>query len=324
MSFAVITCHTPQFDCLVPGLKEDCSRLGYPLHCERLDVEFPTLVGAFDYKISFIRRMVEAFGRVLWLDAECRIVRPIPDHWASPLVSTYLIGKSQGISSGVLMLDREQQDFIVLWEKYAQKYPQYPDDFVFEFLTSVTSTTFTPVPFAFYDREAPVSVARGLWQNESTVIQHPTINRWPDPMKYRTTFGGKQRRRYSASESVSRQRKGIFYRNYGGDVQEIQTVMMEGIQQNYRCCEWVFDAVRQLYAPEIYWPEHADDFTSKPRSIDRSRENFEKRPAKQSFRESAVRSMRLDEDDTEKYGQPTPPYVAEVWHTLRNRLLSSG
>ncbi len=247
--------------------------------------------------------MVKRYGEILWLDVECRVVKPIPEHWTSPLISTYETGRSNGFSSGVLMLDDSQLEFIDLWIKYAQRYPKYPDDFVLDFLSNSVSFDFMTVPLEFYNRKTTCPVARGLWKNEHTVIQHPTINRWPRPTKYRRAFNGKERRRRSERESVSRQRKGIFYRNFGGDFSSINEVMQFGIESEYHESDWVFDSVRQLYAPKLYWPDVVDDFTSKPRSFETSQENFNKEPKGVAFRTAAIQNMRLDAIDAKRYGR---------------------
>lgn len=305
--FTVVTYFTPKFACFAAGLQEDCRRLGYRIHCEGLAGEFSDLIQAFDFKISYIQQMVRRYGEILWLDVECRIVKPIPEDWSSPLISTYETGKSKGFSSGVLMLDASQLELIELWMKYAQRYPQYPDDFVLDFLAESVSMDLATVPLEFYDRGTRRPVARGLWKNEHTVIQHPTINRWPEPTKYRKAFNGRERRRRPELESISRQRKGIFYRNFGGDFAIIEDVMRSGVETEYHDAQWVFDTVQKLYAPEQYWPDFADDFTSKPRSFETSRENFNKKPKGNAFRTAAIRRMHLDANDVKRYGQSKSP-----------------
>ena len=131
--FTVISYFTPDFQCFESGLREDCHRLGYPIHCQGVAENYDDVIQAFDFKISFIKEMVQRYNRILWLDVECRIVRPIPEDWSSPLISTYVSECSRGFSSGVLMLDESQLDLIDLWMKYAHMYPQYPDDFVLDF-----------------------------------------------------------------------------------------------------------------------------------------------------------------------------------------------
>ncbi|MDG2220075.1 MAG: hypothetical protein P8L85_01760 [Rubripirellula sp.] len=300
--FTVISYYTPKFECFAKGLEQDCERFGYRLHCEGVEREFDNLIQAFDFKITFIRNMLKRYPQVLWLDIECRIVKPIPPCWTSPLISVYETGKSQGFSSGVLMLDDTKLDFIDLWMKYAAKYPQYPDDFVLDFLARSISIDFDTIPLEFYDRQTSHLIARGLWENENTVVQHPTINRWPDPMQYRKAFNGRKLKHRTESESISRQRKGIYYRNFGGNFEQIHGIMKAGIETEYCDSGWIFDAVQQLYAPELFWPAYADDYTTKPRSFERSMHNFKKKPKGDSFRTKAMRKMRLDRDDAKRFG----------------------
>ena len=297
----VISYCTPNFRCFAAGLRADCERLGYPLHLEEIDNQFETVIQAFDFKIEFIRDMVRRYDQVLWLDVECRMVQHVPDDWQSPLISTYTHAGRSGFSSGVLMLDRTQLELIELWLKYAKYYPDYPDDFVLDFLSQSLTLDFRTIPFALYDRDSLSPVARGLWKNTYTVIQHPTINRWAEPIKYRRAFNGMQRDR-SREEAIARQRKTIFYRNFAGDFAEVDGVMREGAESEYRTADWVFNAVDWTYAPELYWPQLPGDYTTKPRSYAKSREYYEQ-PAKSTpFRDRAIATMRLDAKDARRYG----------------------
>lgn len=83
----------------------------------------------------------------------------------------------------------------------------------------------------------------------------------------------------------------------------IDTVMRSGVESEYHDSDWVFDAVQKLYAPHRYWPELAADFTSKPRSFEKSRENFNKKPRGDTYRSKAIHAMRLDANDAKRYGQ---------------------
>lgn len=315
--FTVVSYYTPRFASFAPELIADCERFGYAVECRSLPDEFGDLIKAFDFKITFLQEMVRTFGRVLWLDVECRIVRPIPPEWKSPLISTYRSGKSSGFSSGVLMLDESRLDTIAMWLRYAQKYPRYPDDFVLDFLSRSMELEFQTVPLAFYDRDTTDPIARGNWQNRHTVIQHPTVNRWPSPAIYRRAFNGSRKKGRSEVETVSRQRKGIFFRNFGGDFDEIHDVMRRGVENEYRSHDWVFDAIDQRYAPARYWPEMKDDFTVKPRSFERSRENFFSSSGR-SYRERAISRMRLDDQDAARFGEPSR------WTRLREKLRGIG
>ena len=304
--FTVITYFTPDFECFEAGLKEDCKRLGYSIHSHRLGEPFADVNKAFDYKIDFIQQMVQRYHQVLWLDVECRIVRPLPEDWSSPLISIYESGPSSGFSSGVLLLDESHLEFIELWHKYARKYPRYPDDFVLDFLCKATGFEFKQVMLEFYDRDTHCQVARGLWSNPNTIVQHPTINRWPAPMKYRKAFNGRRRNRHTVSESISRQRKALFYRNFGGDFEQVDVVMRSGSAEEYHNSQWVFLPETQRFAPELFWPEFADDYTAKPRSFERSHVNFRKKPRAQSFRDSAIRRMRLEPEEARRYEHIQP------------------
>lgn len=315
--FTVISYHTPGFECFAGGLKADCQRLGYPFHCLSLNSEFKTLIQAFDYKISFIREMIERYGSILWLDVECRIVRAIPDSWQGPLISTYVTGNSSGFSSGILMFDESHLETIDLWMKYAVKYPRYPDDFVLDFLANAVGLHFHQVPLEFYDRNTTHPIARGLWENHHTIIQHPTINRWREPIKYRKAFNGSPRSRRSRREVVSRQRKAIFYRNFGGDFETLHQRMELGEESEFHESGWVFDSIEQRYAPELYWPDCTDDYTTKPRSFAKSRDAFYQQPnAKKSYRALAKQRMRLDATDARIYGvhETQSSFVKAVWN----------
>lgn len=299
--FTVVSYHTSDFECFAGGLKSDCDSLGYPVHIKDIGQDFDDLIKAFDYKISFLREMVLRFGSVLWLDIECRIVNPLPTDWSGPLISSYSMGGHIGLSSGVLMLGESDLEGIDLWLKYAEAYPMYPDDFVLDFLIRSTDLEFSTVPFEFYDRDTKSPIVRGLWQNKHTIIQHPTINRWPNPLKYRQAFNGKVTATRPRAEEIARQRKGIFFRNFGGDVGEIMEVMMTRKGELFVDSDWVFDPVSSRYAPQLFWPQDADNFNSKPVSFELSKKHFYNKPKGRTFRQHAIRSMMLDSEDRRKF-----------------------
>jgi len=299
----VITYSTPDFRGFLDGLAEDCRRLGYRLHHHECDQVFDKVIAAFDYKIGFIRESIIRWGRVLWVDVECRIDRPIPDTWKPPLISCYDSGTSAGFSSGVLLLDREQLWLVELWEKYARKYPRFPDDFVLDFLATQMALPFATVPFEFYDRDTSCPIARGEWSNPETIVRHPTVNRWPRPLVYRRAFRGKQRERHADRELISRQRKGIFFRNYAGDFAEIEELFGSSTEPVVTRHGWVFDTQMREYAPRMYWPDLKDDFTVKPRSFDASREQFFESSRRRSFREKAMSKMKLDRADRRRFAE---------------------
>ena len=298
--FTVITYFTPDFAGFLEGLSADCDRLGYPLHKHACSHTFENLIAAFDYKIEFIRRAIVEFGRVLWLDVECRIDRPIPSDWNSPLISCYTSGTSAGLSSGVLMLDPDQLWLVELWSRYAQKSPRFPDDFVLDFLATRVDLPFRTIPFEFYDRRATCAISRGEWRNEHTVIRHPTTNRWPHPLQYREAFNGRRREKRSTVELLARARKTIFYRNFAGDFDVVDREMTAGQHSEFRYADWVFDTQLRYYAPERFWPDIKADFTARPHCFQDSWEQFQNAPARRPFRQEAIARMRLDRVDAKR------------------------
>ena len=58
-------------------LRQDCWRHGHPCHIQLVDCPFANLIQVFDHKVEWIREQVIKFGRVIWLDVECRLLRPI-------------------------------------------------------------------------------------------------------------------------------------------------------------------------------------------------------------------------------------------------------
>ena len=301
MAFTVVTYHTPDFRHFVTGLAADCARHGYTFYCEETKSNYQNLIHAFDHKIGFLQRMVKKFGTVLWLDVECRIVLPVPQGWQSPLITSYEICGEQGLSSGVLMLGEEHLPFLSLWEKYAKKYPRFPDDFVLDFLTNAIDYPFQTVPFEFHDRSTTSPVVRGQWKNQSTILQHPTINRWPDPLKYRRAFNGPQRMKQQQN-LIARQRKYLYFRNFSGDFEEVMQVMESGENQWWEYADWIFSPVDWTYAPAFYWPQQAEQFNVKPFTFQKAVQQKDEQPPRTRFRSVAIGRMTLDRTDGGKGG----------------------
>ena len=314
--FTVISYYTPDFAGFLTGLTEDCQRLGYSLHTHACPHSFENLIAAFDYKIEFIRTAIEQFGRVLWLDVECRIDRPIPVNWNSPLISCYESGTSAGLSSGVLMLDSDQLPLVNLWSRYAQKYPRFPDDFVLDFLATRIELPFRRIPFEFYDRETTCEIARGEWRNEHTIIRHPTTNRWRHPLQYRRAFNGRRREKRTTSELIDRQRKTIFYRNFAGDFDVVDREMSAGQQSEFHYAGWVFDTELRYYAPKLYWPDEKADFTSRPHDLRTSWEQFQNPPPRPSFRQKAISQMHLSRKDAQLFCTENTPRLRGWWRQI--------
>jgi hypothetical protein len=191
------------------------------------------------------------------------------------------------------MLSERHADLLEIWSRYALKYPASPDDFVLDFLRRRDRVAIDTIPMVFYDRAAPVPVVRGEWRNAHTVIQHPSINRWPKPARYRDAFCGSSKRDVAAT---TRQRKHLFFRNFGGEFARVEQWMRQG---DGRLCEsaWVFDAVSGRYAPELFWESHPDEYFCKPRRLEDSWRGFEQEPRGGRYRDRAIKRMKLDAAD---------------------------
>src|SRR5512140_1222213 len=85
--FTVISWCNHAYKRLAEGLASDCARLGYQFHLYEIERDFPSLISAWCNHPRIIQRGVQDFGTVLFLDVECRIVKPLPAHWKAPLVS---------------------------------------------------------------------------------------------------------------------------------------------------------------------------------------------------------------------------------------------
>jgi hypothetical protein len=102
---------------LAHGLREDCARLGYPYHLYEIDQNYASLVKAWCNHPHIIRRGIEDFGTVLFLDIECRILKPLPEHWKAPLVSVRRPAQKFWIryNSGTVMADESCLPWIDTW-----------------------------------------------------------------------------------------------------------------------------------------------------------------------------------------------------------------
>ena len=149
--FTVISFYTPDFACFASDIIADCKKFNYSYDIREVDYS-DTLVDVWDRKVEFIGECIERHGSVLWLDVECRIINPIPDNWTSPLTSTFPMGKSDPVSTGLLWLDSNHLPLVKVWAKHARKYPDLPDDFVLEFLLREYDLPFTYIETEFFDR----------------------------------------------------------------------------------------------------------------------------------------------------------------------------
>jgi hypothetical protein len=300
--FTVISFYTPDFAHFAADLRADCERFGYQFEIAEIP-EAHSLVGTWDRKVEHISGAIERLGTVLWLDVECRLRAPIPEDWIPPLTSTFPMGKSRPVSTGVLLLNRSHLPLVEVWTRHARKETELPDDYVLEFLLSQYDLPFNFVETEFFDRQKSAQIVRGQWAPEGVVIQHSTINRWPDPVRYSRAFNGKNERisDISLETRIARKRKTLFWRNFGGDFEEIERIMATDADAEHELNEWVFHPARQEYAPAYYWNSHPEFFGVKPLTREAFWEHTGRGFQINPFREKAIRRMRLAREDKSVY-----------------------
>ena len=250
--FTVISWCTESYKHLSEGLKSDCERLGYAFHLYEIERDFPTLIAAWCNHPRIIQRGVQDFGTVLFLDVECRIIQPLPPHWKAPLVSVRNPKQHFWINynTGTVMADTTCLDWIAAWISIMEKwdmgnlpsdcYIYWPNDICDELAFNAAVTAFgvdltTPL-LEYIDRNGTAEITRGLWKNEHTIIQHPTIHHWikeHDPLEC----------------------KKLFWQNFPGDPEKIQ-VLMDSNQTEISDHDWVFNPLEKTYGPEESYKEH--------------------------------------------------------------------
>ncbi|MCN4144141.1 MAG: hypothetical protein LC437_03415 [Thiohalomonas sp.] len=258
--FTVITWCTSGYKYLAEGLISDCKRLGYDYHIYELDKEFPNLAAAYCNHPRIVRQGVETFNKILFLDVECRIVKPIPEHWEAPLVSVREPAQNFWITynTGTVMADRSCIPWLDMWvllvdawgmdNLSSDAYIYWPNDIGDElpFNAAITAMNIqlNTVKLSYIDRTGKAELARGLWKNEHTVIQHPTIHHWP-------------------KEEGLVECKKLFVQNFAGDPEVAKTLFntSKNIVENNG---WIFDAVEKYYAPKEFWPDNKRKWISEP------------------------------------------------------------
>jgi hypothetical protein len=253
----VISWCTESYRHLGNGLASDCRRFGYPFHLYRMDEEYPTLVKAWCNHPKSIRRAVEEHGTVLFLDVECRIVRPLPEHWKAPLVSVRKPAQNFWIkyNTGTVMADRHCLPWLDAWVRCvdewdmanlpADAYIHWPNDICDELAFSAAVTALgvklNTVALEYVDRTSDAEIARGLWMNERTVVQHPTIHHW-------------------VKESDALECKKLFVQNFPGSPEAIERAFREA-HGSLAADGWTFDFDRQRYAPAEHFDAHSRPWT---------------------------------------------------------------
>jgi hypothetical protein len=248
---------------LFHGLRQDCERLGYPCHLYRIEDEYPSLVKAWCNHPRIIRKGVEDFGTVLFLDVECRILAPIPPHWRAPLVSVRHPAQKFWIryNTGTVIADRSCVPWLDAWidiiddwemgDLAPDDYVHWPGDLCDELalaaaLAALRVKVHTPA-LEYVDRSSDAELARGLWRGPQTIVQHPTIHHWP--------------REHEPIEC-----KKLLVQNYPHDPAAVEAIFEQGTEQ-VQINGWVFDAAQRLFAPVEHWPANSRRWIDEPVAI---------------------------------------------------------
>ena len=211
--------------------------------------------------------------------------------------------KSRPISTGVLMLNRLHAPLAEVWSRHARKNNNLPDDFVLEFLLSQYDLPFNYIETEFFDQGSSAQIVRGQWKTNNTVVQHPTINRWPDPIRYSLAFNGEElSTETDEAMKLARKRKYLYWRNFGGDFKAVDELMASEEDFEHKLNDWVFHPATQQYAPVQYWSTQPELFGVKPLTYEKYKKNTANGFKENPFRVKALKRMRLN--NSEKYIYP--------------------
>ena len=195
-------------------LEQDCKKFGYKFHNYVLDIEDPEDIQEIYFQQPAHKlKAVKDFGRIIWLDAESRILKPFPDYWTN---GTYemirasrdnakMLGKANG---GFLVIDKRNKKYLEdvcracsrltdtkrkILESYdpplSMQDPNYPMhiggteailDTIFLSTAKFTDKTVFNENIAWnrFDSNGQTSkIIRGAWPSDNAVIAHPLLHR---------------------------------------------------------------------------------------------------------------------------------------------------
>lgn len=258
--FTVVCWTSDAFAPLSRGLEADCARLGYPFHRYRRPGSWTTGVQASFGHPDVVRQAVEEHDRVLFLDAECRILRPIPADWAAPLISVRRPAQKFFITynSGTMLVDRDCLPWITAWGEVVRRWDlsgldeadfvHWPGDLCDEIALhaalAVLGVRPRTVDLEYVDRSSDAPISRGYWSTPHTVIQHPTQHHW-------------------AEVTDPFEAKKLFWQNYAGDPEEVAALFAAG-GSPLRAYGWSFDPAARTYAPTEHLAAHPRPWVAAP------------------------------------------------------------
>jgi len=195
-------------------LEQDCKKFGYKFHNYVLDIEDPEDIQEIYFQQPAHKlKAVKEFGRIIWLDAESRILKPFPDYWTDGTYQiirasrddTKNLGQANG---GFLVIDKRNKKYLEdvcracskltdtkrkILESYDPplsiqdlRYPMHIGgtesilDTIFLSTAKFTDKTVFNENIAWdrFDSNGQTSkIIRGAWPSDNAVIAHPFQHR---------------------------------------------------------------------------------------------------------------------------------------------------
>lgn len=271
MTFSFVSWCSPDHLIHHTGLQQDCERFGYPLHTRVVDANMRTPLQAWFYKPYFIRDCLEKFERVAFMDAEARILKPLPERWLS---SAFLLSRFTPpmgtepllqLHSAFCVLDRGQRPLIDAWirvierlklaelnevqahrwdvsqeQPKAERQGMVTDEIAMVMAAAVLDVhpeeirvSWRPPPYLGEEE-----MRLGAIANEHTFILHPFLHHW-----WQENFRWRPYEFYR-----------MFRYHFTGDQERVKQVMHAG-KETLEEAGWRFDAKAGVYAPLARW-EH--------------------------------------------------------------------
>lgn len=247
----IVTYFTPEYERFFYQLKSDCVKLDYSIYGKKIAEEFSSIYDAWNFKPYFIRDCMAIYDKFLFLDAECRILKSIPESWSGLAITTRINPPVFWLkyNTGTILIDKESKCLVDHWvnlhddwqfqnssKSFKRKMRDcgISDELSFSAAVSASNTKVNTIELEYLDRNSLAPVVRGEWKNCHTIIQHPTTHHWP-------------------KQTRPTNNKKLFIQNYGGDAQEIEKKMKDKkYTVEETISDWWFDFSDHTYAPLAY------------------------------------------------------------------------
>jgi hypothetical protein len=252
---------TPDYLPLQEGIRADCEKYAYPFFSEVKEKEFTHLANAFAYKPFFIKKCLEKFGKIAFVDAEIRILRALPEKW---LASSLLFPKITPAflhnillfhHTGFFVMDRSALPLVDAWIACVERWnlqtaPKHTIDLRPESIWHISDETALCAAMSalkIFPEEIAVSwtpppnlgreeMRFGTIANEHTFLTHSFLHHWTQER-----FGFSEYEYYR-----------MYRYHYAGDFRKVAARMAES-SERFEDHGWIFDSKNKTYAPKEYF-----------------------------------------------------------------------